>query len=405
MTENAVGLLREVAPSPMNPGPAVMVDVRALRSAGSPRSAGEDLDHVRTLAETQAELPPVIVHRATMAVIDGLHRLRAAKLRGQRQIAVRFFEGDEADAFVLAVRANVAHGLPLTAADRKAAAVRIVSTHPQWSDRLIASATGLSARTIADLRRQSAGAAPQPVARIGRDGRVRPVDGLARRRLAGSMLREDPQLSLRQVAAAVGISPETVRAVRTQLMSGADPRPPTRPAAADPAAAPAGTRRQSQEGSAGRERRERSLAPSVRRLRADPSLRFSERGRTLLRLLDAHCVSNEKWAALAGAVPPHRRDAVATAARECAHVWRRFAEQVEHIDQTERTEQPDQTAQPDQPAQTARPERAEQTERARRMDQGASARTGESEASGAMDTPTDRAAGTTDRPALVSRRW
>jgi hypothetical protein len=35
-------------------------------------------------------------------------------LRGEKQIAVRFFEGSDDLAFVLAVRANTAHRLPLT---------------------------------------------------------------------------------------------------------------------------------------------------------------------------------------------------------------------------------------------------------------------------------------------------
>lgn len=39
---------------------------------------------------------------------------------------------------------NTHHGLPLTRADRKAAAQRILDIHPHWSDRAIAKVTGLS---------------------------------------------------------------------------------------------------------------------------------------------------------------------------------------------------------------------------------------------------------------------
>jgi hypothetical protein len=102
-----------------------------------------------------ADLPPILVHRATMRVIDGMHRLRAATLRGDREIAVRFFDGDAGSAFVRAVVANVYNGLPLSRSDRAAAAARIVATHPHWSDRAVATATGLAPATVAAVRRRA----------------------------------------------------------------------------------------------------------------------------------------------------------------------------------------------------------------------------------------------------------
>jgi hypothetical protein len=53
--------------------------------------------------------------------------LCAARLRGADKIKARFFDGDEASAFVLAVRLNFTHRLPLALTDRKAAADRIIS--------------------------------------------------------------------------------------------------------------------------------------------------------------------------------------------------------------------------------------------------------------------------------------
>ncbi|WP_083754090.1 ParB/RepB/Spo0J family partition protein [Actinosynnema sp. ALI-1.44] len=302
-------------------GPVVRIPIRALRVAGSPRTAGENLEHVRALADTPDELPPIIVHRATMRVIDGVHRLRAARLRNQPDIAVRFFDGDEADAFVLAVRANVAHGLPLSLAERKAAAKSIVTSHPHWSDRLIASVTGLSAKTIGEVRRN--GGVPQPESRVGQDGRVRPINSLEKRRLAMNLMRQNPDLSLRQVAKAAGISPETARAVRSRLQRGEDPtvRKPSNTRKTD-------EKRQSQT----RIPQPLQLPDRVtimRYLRTDPTLRFSETGRTLLRLLDVHAMSNDKWALLVRNVPPHARGSIAQAAMECARVWRTVAEQLE----------------------------------------------------------------------------
>ncbi len=42
--------------------------------------------HARSLAQTEADLPPIVVHRTTTRVIDGMHRLTAAGLRGEREI-------------------------------------------------------------------------------------------------------------------------------------------------------------------------------------------------------------------------------------------------------------------------------------------------------------------------------
>ena len=129
-------------------GPVTTVAVAEVRGGHSPRQGGENLEHVQSLADATGELPPIIVRREDMRVVDGMHRLRAARLRGDERIAVRFFDGGDDEAFVLAVRTNVTHGLPLSLADRKAAAARIIASHAHWSDRMIATVTGLkSARS------------------------------------------------------------------------------------------------------------------------------------------------------------------------------------------------------------------------------------------------------------------
>lgn len=273
--------------------PVTAVALGSLRVAGSPRSAGENLEHIRNLADAQADLPPITVHRKTMRVIDGVHRLYAARLSGRSTIPVRFFDGDEDDAYVFAVRANVTHGLPLSILDRKAAAARIFTVRPQWSDRMIASVAGLAPGTVAQLRRESG---VEPGERVGQDGRVRPTNRLERRRHARALMLAEPDLSLRQVARLAGISPETARAVRSRLGEPAAPRvvPSARP------------------------------APVVD-LRQDPALRFSENGRTLLRLLDMRTISAQRWAALAANVPAHCRESVAAVALECAQAWHDFA--------------------------------------------------------------------------------
>src|SRR5256885_2071124 len=81
-------------------GDTVQMRVDALRDADSPRAKGVDVDHVRTLAEAGGKLPPIIVHRATMRVIDGMHRLTVARLEGRIEVGVRFFDGTEDEAFL-----------------------------------------------------------------------------------------------------------------------------------------------------------------------------------------------------------------------------------------------------------------------------------------------------------------
>src|SRR5262249_21779584 len=132
--------------------PVEQVQLSSLAPPDSPRLAGENPHHTRVLAQLDAQFPPILVHRGSMKIIDGLHRFRAADLKGQRQIDVRFFDGSEDDAFVLAVTSNISHGLPLSLADRRAAALRILVSHPNWSDRAVAATTRLAPRTVSRIR-------------------------------------------------------------------------------------------------------------------------------------------------------------------------------------------------------------------------------------------------------------
>jgi hypothetical protein len=291
-----------------------MVPIAALLPADSPRLVGENAAHVRLLARSGATLPPILVDRASRRVVDGMHRLGAARMRGRTTIAVQYFDGGPADAFIAAVRANVTHGLPLSRHDREAAVARIVATHPHWSDRAIAAVTGLAATTVAGIRRRSGGPVQQPAARIGRDGRVRPVNAAPGRRRAGQVLAERPEASLREVARLAGVSPATVRDVRDRVRRGEDPalrRCGPRPTAADGP------------------RPEPGCPVTLRDLTADPSLRYAESGRALLRWLHARAVRPAEWRAHVAPTPPHCAYLVARLARDLAREWLEFADQLE----------------------------------------------------------------------------
>jgi hypothetical protein len=132
--------------------PRHRVLIGELTGSFSPRLDGENASILAQLAEP---LPPIVVHRATMRIVDGLHRVRAAGLRGEEFIDAVFCDGSEDDAFVLAVDLNRAHGLPLSTADREAAATRIVRSHPDWSDQRVATVTGLAAPTVTSIRARS----------------------------------------------------------------------------------------------------------------------------------------------------------------------------------------------------------------------------------------------------------
>src|SRR5262249_502798 len=71
------------------------VPIGKLTVGDSPRTTGEDIAHIRRLVEVVEDLPPIIVHRSTMQVIDGVHRLRAAYLVGRETVDVTFFDGSE----------------------------------------------------------------------------------------------------------------------------------------------------------------------------------------------------------------------------------------------------------------------------------------------------------------------
>ncbi|CAM5422771.1 ParB/RepB/Spo0J family partition protein [Streptomyces avidinii] len=305
------------------------VPIGLILSGDSPRSQGKDADHAARLAELDAPLPPILVDRRTMRVIDGTHRLMAATLKGQESIDVEFFDGTAEEAFLRAVEANVAHGLPLPHADRRRAAERIIRSHPRSSDRAIARSAGLGARTVAKIRREMTGPGQQPVARVGLDGKVRPLNSAEGRRRAAEIITEDPMTSLREVARRAGISPATVSDVRKRLASG-------QPPAAAEATGMSGAAR------ADRPRTVRGMPPVpsppaavVERLLRDPSLRHKQEGRQLLRLLQQNAIGTREWSELTTVVPSHCGALVVDLARQVAETWMEFARELDEGAQPE----------------------------------------------------------------------
>lgn len=324
--------------APWNPsdrhGNVSLISIELLLPGESPRSEGLDEEHMARLVEIDTPIPAILVDRRTMRVIDGMHRLMAAKLRGHELIEVELFDGTPEEAFLRAVEVNVSHGLPLSLADRRAAAGRIIASHPQMSDRAIARAAGLGAKAVAAIRRRAAGVLPQLGARIGRDGKTRPLSSVDGRLRAAELIAERPQASLREVARLAGISPATVSDVRKRLESGLAPvvepaRAPEAPvdAPADsPAAADTGDRRVEPK----RNQLPADPAAALEKLLRDPSLRHKEGGRQLLRLLQQqNAVVTRAGEDLMETVPSHCGTLVLDLARYYAGTWTDFAKQLD----------------------------------------------------------------------------
>jgi ParB-like chromosome segregation protein Spo0J len=200
----------------------VSVALARLVLKRSIREGGVNQEHVRRLMRLGGRWPPILVHEETGVVIDGVHRVAAARMLGLLRIDASLFKGGPDAALIESVRRNVQHGLPLTLRERKWAATQVLRIHPDWSDRRIAGICALSPKTVGRLRAHHGGGAdgvPQLDAsvRVGRDNRLRPVNGVKARARVAKALEENPGASLRSVAAKIGVSPETVRSVRLSL--------------------------------------------------------------------------------------------------------------------------------------------------------------------------------------------
>jgi ParB-like chromosome segregation protein Spo0J len=296
-------------------GQIVIVPIDELLPGDSPRIDGEDGEHVRILAETQDALPPIVVHRSTMRVIDGMHRLRAAIARGDSEIAVEYYHGTTADAFIRSVHDNVAHGLPLSRTDREAAVRRIIQSHADLSDRAIARIVGLSPPTVGAIRRRTSDRNFQSNTRIGQDGRRRPLGTVEGRLRASEIISDRPNASLRDVAREAGVSLGTAQDVRKRMNRGESPVPT---ALSIP---------QPRSGLVPDAHR-RDITNIIHMLRRDPSLRFTEAGRALLQWLGVYTVLSEREQFM-NAIPEYYADIIVEVARSCAEAWTQLGNDLE----------------------------------------------------------------------------
>jgi hypothetical protein len=285
------------------------------------RSHGLDQAHIRALSEVTDQLPPILVMPGTNVIVDGHHRFEAAKLAGATSIACLFFEGDAHSGLLESIRCNTSHGLPLSLKDREQAATLVLGRYPHWSDRRNARQCAHSPTTVARLRaaldREGEGTTVQSTVqkRVGIDGRARPTARSAAHQRIVDAILDDPSASLRQIAARVGSSPETVRRVRATIsMSPGDLEAATAPS-------------------------HRFVAPPVFREPApalqwepDQALLTADEGPSLCEWLE-RTAPGDHWRRYLGAVPRSRVYLVADEARRRAQYWSDFARALERAQQ------------------------------------------------------------------------
>ncbi len=190
------------------------------------RADGLDEARIVMLAGSLDSTPPIVVNRRDMTVVDGAHRVAAARRRGTGTLAVEWFDGTELEAFAEFLHRNSQRGLPVTLADRCRGVQRALRVQAGWSDRRIAHLCDVSPKLVARMRGDHA--APGIEKRVGRDGRARPVRPGAMRDQILQALKSEPDASLRVIASRLGVSPETVRTVRRELHDDAPQVPPSR---------------------------------------------------------------------------------------------------------------------------------------------------------------------------------
>jgi ParB-like chromosome segregation protein Spo0J len=241
--------------------------------------------------EVGSSVPPLVVHEPSMTIIDGIHRLEAARRSGAECIRTVLVPGEWSVAFVLAVQANVSHGKPLTLAERRSAARTILGDFPDCSDRWLASVCGLAPSTVSGLRTSR----PAGSTRVGRDGRRRPVDSGELRTRVAEAVAANPGASVRAIAAAVGASPSTVQGEVRRSREG--------PKAED-------QHRQQRAGRTG-------AAPEG----ADPAMVAVPQLASFLQLLSRTSISDADWQPVIGLIPLGRIYEFADECRRRAHAW------------------------------------------------------------------------------------
>ncbi|OPZ87511.1 MAG: Transcriptional regulator NovG [bacterium ADurb.Bin429] len=105
----------------------VSVNDLVFDRALNPRAHGVDQEVVEFYAGIFEEVvwPPIVADRATKKLLDGWHRVEAAKRAGAYSLPVLWVDAKEEELFAHAVKLNLGHGLRLTREERLRAVAKL----------------------------------------------------------------------------------------------------------------------------------------------------------------------------------------------------------------------------------------------------------------------------------------
>jgi hypothetical protein len=133
------------------------LDMIIVDDENQPRTDELDQSYINQLAEISELWPPVVVVAGgggRYALVDGFHRISAAEQAGMQQISATVLSMPaDRDLLRLGFELNAAHGKPLTVADRKGYAQKLLAANSSLSDREIGRRAGLHHETVGVLRR------------------------------------------------------------------------------------------------------------------------------------------------------------------------------------------------------------------------------------------------------------
>ena len=160
--------------------------------------------------------------------MDGFHRVAAAELAKLTEIAADVAEGTRDEAVWASIAANKAHGLKRTDDDKRKAvwtALELRGDRPEeWSNRKLADHAGVSEGMVRDHRAvwdkkkaeddsgcpTAYGTQSDTQKRVGKDGVSRPAEQVNYESLVCGYLDDNPDASVRDIAAALEIGRGTV---------------------------------------------------------------------------------------------------------------------------------------------------------------------------------------------------
>lgn len=155
---------------------------------------------------------------------------------GRTRLPVTWTSSSGAELLEQAIIANARHGVPLSMAQRKAGAARLLEAAPGWSNGHIATASGVSESVVRRLPRPGPSPTnvdsplprpgPSPTEhRLGADGKLYPV-GHDAQDAARAALAAHPESSDREIARTAKLSATTVGRLRRQMAAGEPGRTP-----------------------------------------------------------------------------------------------------------------------------------------------------------------------------------